>query len=303
MRWMTAPLHAGQCVGRRGGPEASAMSSSVGGAEAAHKSRSRPDGHASDTVEHPCRARQIAVADDVVSLKNRRRLVARQLHRHALGDTGADHVPDGRSPEVVRDAPWTARRHARRRPRLGERLDGLWRLRPPAALGHYPEEHVRADEPHRFSRRARRAAPPGASAGPRSSRRRAPPCSLWCPRSSRTSPLLKSTFRHCSGSTSDAMRQPVIYAKVTIGCSSAGRCLRSARTPRPRRTRPDVVLLQHRYVRSVQELPVLLRQREHPLQRGQLAVDLPRDTGLVTGSSPSSRALRTMITSACRLAM
>ena len=69
MRWMTAPLHTGQCVGRRGGPEASAMSSSVGGAEAAHKSRSRPDGHASDTVEYPCRARQIAVADDVVSEK------------------------------------------------------------------------------------------------------------------------------------------------------------------------------------------------------------------------------------------
>ena len=69
MRRMTAPLHAGQCVGRRGGPEASAMSSSVGGPEAAHKSRSRPDGHASDTVEHPCRARQFAIGDDVVALE------------------------------------------------------------------------------------------------------------------------------------------------------------------------------------------------------------------------------------------
>jgi hypothetical protein len=34
--------------------------------------------------------------------------VAAQFHRHAFGDAGAHHVPDGRSAKVVRDAAGTA---------------------------------------------------------------------------------------------------------------------------------------------------------------------------------------------------
>ncbi|MCM3879444.1 MAG: hypothetical protein ND807_04980, partial [Vicinamibacterales bacterium] len=47
---------------------------------------------------------QISVADDIIAIKNAASLVAGQFHGHALWNAGTDHVADGRSPEVVRNA-------------------------------------------------------------------------------------------------------------------------------------------------------------------------------------------------------
>ena len=47
---------------------------------------------------------QVSVAHDIIAIEDAARLVAAQFHRHAFRDAGADHVPDGRSAEVVRDA-------------------------------------------------------------------------------------------------------------------------------------------------------------------------------------------------------
>ena len=51
---------------------------------------------------------QISVADDIITIEDATRFVAAQFHRHAFGDAGADHVPDGGSAEVMRDATWAA---------------------------------------------------------------------------------------------------------------------------------------------------------------------------------------------------
>lgn len=55
-------------------------------------------------VESPRGLAQIAVADDVISLEDRARLVARELHRHALRDAAADEVADRGAPQVVGDS-------------------------------------------------------------------------------------------------------------------------------------------------------------------------------------------------------
>ena len=47
---------------------------------------------------------QIPIADDIIAIENAARLVAAQFHRDPFGDAGADHVPDGGSTKVVRDA-------------------------------------------------------------------------------------------------------------------------------------------------------------------------------------------------------
>jgi hypothetical protein len=51
---------------------------------------------------------QISVAHDIIAIKNAASLVAAQFHGHAFRNAGTDHVPDGRAPEVVRDAAGTA---------------------------------------------------------------------------------------------------------------------------------------------------------------------------------------------------
>jgi hypothetical protein len=51
---------------------------------------------------------QVSVAHDIITIEDATRLVAAQFHRHAFGDAGAHHVPDGRSAKVVRDAAGTA---------------------------------------------------------------------------------------------------------------------------------------------------------------------------------------------------
>jgi hypothetical protein len=61
------------------------------------------------TVPQPVRRLpQVSVADDIISIEDATRLVAAQFHRDAFWNAGADHVPNGRSPEVVRDAAGTS---------------------------------------------------------------------------------------------------------------------------------------------------------------------------------------------------
>ena len=54
-----------------------------------------------EAVEPSCRISQVATADDVVSLKDRARLVAGELHGHPLGDAGAHEVPNGGSTTIA----------------------------------------------------------------------------------------------------------------------------------------------------------------------------------------------------------
>lgn len=69
--------------------------------------------------------------------------MAGDLHRDLIGVTGAHEVPYGRPPQVVRDPPWAPGLQAHRLPRLAQRCDGLWLLRPTPALGHHAEEDPR----------------------------------------------------------------------------------------------------------------------------------------------------------------
>jgi len=50
------------------------------------------------------RVPQISIADDIIAIEDAARLVTAQFHRDAFGNAGADHVPDGRATEFVRDA-------------------------------------------------------------------------------------------------------------------------------------------------------------------------------------------------------
>ncbi len=43
---------------------------------------------------------QISIADDIIAIEDAARLVPAQFHRDALRNAGADHVANGRSPEV-----------------------------------------------------------------------------------------------------------------------------------------------------------------------------------------------------------
>ncbi len=49
---------------------------------------------------------EVRLADDVVSLEDRPRLVSGHLHRHALRDGSPNKIPDGGPAEVMRDSPW-----------------------------------------------------------------------------------------------------------------------------------------------------------------------------------------------------
>ena len=67
---------------------------------------------------------QIPIADDIIAIENAASLVAAQFHRHAFGDAGADHVPDGGSAKVVRDAAWAAGGDPSAAPRVVEAAGG-----------------------------------------------------------------------------------------------------------------------------------------------------------------------------------
>ena len=67
---------------------------------------------------------QISVADDIIAIKNAASLVAAQFHGHALRNAGSDHVADGRSPEVVRDATGAPGSHSGLPPRVVEAVRG-----------------------------------------------------------------------------------------------------------------------------------------------------------------------------------
>ena len=87
---------------------------------------------------------QVSVAHDIIAFKDAPGLVARQIHGHAFGDAGADHVPDGRSPEIVRDTARAPGGHPRPSPSLVEAALG------DAVAGEVPERagRDRAMEEH-----------------------------------------------------------------------------------------------------------------------------------------------------------
>ena len=50
---------------------------------------------------------QVSIADDIIAIEDTASLVATEFHGHTLRNADADHVADGRSPEVVRNATGT----------------------------------------------------------------------------------------------------------------------------------------------------------------------------------------------------
>src|SRR5687768_1372392 len=98
---------------------------------------------ASGHVEQPRGILQVVSAGDVVALEDARRLVARELHRHALRHAGADQFAHGAPAHIVRDATWTSSRSARSLPRLVEARDCPRLLLASAPFGHLSEEYVR----------------------------------------------------------------------------------------------------------------------------------------------------------------
>jgi len=123
-------------------------------------------------------------------------------------DGSPDEVPDGRSPQVMRDPSRATGGDTGRAPSLRKTGNRL-RLRLALALPDKPEEHAGRDDASalerfrsalRASSSVRRSAVMGnVLASP----------FFVLPASSLTSPASKSTWRYSSGSTSEAMRQPV----------------------------------------------------------------------------------------------
>src|SRR5262245_23706263 len=109
-------------------------------------SRSLPTRAARDTQTGGSR-REVTVADNVVALKDRRRLVAGQLHRYAFGHARAHQIPHRCSSEVVRNAAGTSGGEARRRPRFVEPLNRFRVLRSAALVSDQSEKDVRLDLP------------------------------------------------------------------------------------------------------------------------------------------------------------
>jgi hypothetical protein len=148
-----------------------------------------------------------------------------QFHGHALGNAGANHVLDGGSPEVVRDAAGTPGRLARRPPSVAEAVRG------DAVAGPVPE-----------------SAGPGEVAKEEDVWRGA-----WI-ETDLADP--RSTCRHWSGSTSRLIRQPVTYAKVTAGRIPAGKCASNGLVLLALKDADaNVVLPEHREVGLVMRLP------------------------------------------------
>ncbi len=100
-------------------------------------------------LELPRGEPEVRLADDVVAVEHRPRLVAGDRHRHPLGDPRPDHVADRRPPEVVEEPAAKTGGPARGPPRLVEPLHPVGPLR--------VEEH-----PGQRSL----AAPPAAEKGP-----------------------------------------------------------------------------------------------------------------------------------------
>ena len=90
---------------------------------------------------------QVAVRHDVVAVEHAARLVAGELHRDAFRYAAANHVPDGGSPEVVRNAPGTPGREARRLPCRCERANRLRILLASPSLRDHANEHPRHHVP------------------------------------------------------------------------------------------------------------------------------------------------------------
>jgi hypothetical protein len=63
---------------------------------------------------------QISIADDIIAIEDATSLVAAQSHGHAFRNAGPDHVADGSSPEVVRNAAGTPGGRPGTPPRLVE---------------------------------------------------------------------------------------------------------------------------------------------------------------------------------------
>jgi hypothetical protein len=63
---------------------------------------------------------QVSIAHDIIAVEDAASLVATEFHCDPLRDAGPDHVADGRSPEVVRNARRTAGRRSCPPPRLVE---------------------------------------------------------------------------------------------------------------------------------------------------------------------------------------
>src|SRR5687767_10000833 len=59
----------------------------------------------SKALELSCGSSQVAIRNDVVAVEHGAGLMPCELHRDALGYAAANHVPDRRSSEVVRNAP------------------------------------------------------------------------------------------------------------------------------------------------------------------------------------------------------
>src|SRR5437762_6191038 len=51
------------------------------------------------------RLTEVTLGDDVVAFEHRAGLVAGDHHGNAFGNTGPDHVPDGRPPEIMEEHP------------------------------------------------------------------------------------------------------------------------------------------------------------------------------------------------------
>lgn len=67
--------------------------------------------------------------------------MSRKLHRHALRNPRADHVPHGGSPEIVRNPTGAPRRVARRLQAFGYARIGVGSFVPPPPFCEHPEEH------------------------------------------------------------------------------------------------------------------------------------------------------------------
>src|SRR3954466_12153869 len=85
-------------------------------------------GHRVRTVR---RLPQVSVAHNIIAIEDAARLVAAQFHRGAFGDPRADHVANGRPPEVVGNAARAAGGNPGPAPRVVEAAEAIaWPARP-----------------------------------------------------------------------------------------------------------------------------------------------------------------------------
>src|SRR5258708_7156276 len=216
---------------------------------------------------------QIGLVHDVVSVENAPGFMTCAHHCHLLRDPRPDEIPNSRTPEVMRDAARTASGETRRLPRCPElRARRALRMHKGDAGRWNTHGAIGPATSLSFSAILFASSSSFFSSGISANGKVRPSSFFVDCGSKRPTPAPKSTLNRqtfARNAPTSEVRERRNAAQIRRQMPADGLELLALEEPRS-----DVVLLKHRNMRPVKQFAALNGDRKHPLQGGQLAVDL-----------------------------